>query len=398
MTPEERSNRAKFWICMAGIYVALFIPEIFVAPILLFGDRKATTEEAIAQQVWAHYWHFVLFLEIVYNLLAIIRKPDEKPANPLPEGRRPSFFLEQTNDEVGAILLFGKYLYTTGPGLVYRPLGITRHRRDSILIQQWEIPKDIPELYAEDERTELRMTSAPAQNDVDAEDSNADPLATGRLTLGVTCTISSRLDTKPGAYRSFVERIGTIRNFLQITDDIVVRRLRQEVIKRTPSKVLSEWEDLENDAKGRLTARVGLFGFADLDLGVKKFDLPKRVNEALADRTKAFIAVGEQRLQGQATLARDTLVAKANRLLKSAELNGTIDALKRAQMEKSGLGLTPDQALILAYQEVLRQGLSGAQYSLLATGKGGILDMAAMIQEALTGTKRRGGTTPTSES
>jgi hypothetical protein len=67
-------------------------------------------------------------------------------------------------------------------------------------------------------------------------------------------------------------------------------------------------------------------------------------------------------------------------------------------MEKGGLGLTQEQALALAYQEVLRQGLSGAQYSLLATGKGGILDMAAMIQEALTGTKRGGGATSTSES
>jgi regulator of protease activity HflC (stomatin/prohibitin superfamily) len=325
---------------MATIYVALFIPEIFVAPILLFGDRKATTEEAVAQQVWAHYWHFVLFLEIVYNLLAIIRKPNEKPANPLPEGMRPSFFLEQTNDEVGAILLFGRYLYTTSPGLIYRPPGITRHRRDSILIQQWEIPKDIPELYDEDEKSVLRMTSAPAQNAVKADDPNADPLATGRLTLSVTCTVSARLDTKPGAYRAFIERIGTIRNFLQITDDVVVRRLRQEVIRRTPSSVLSEWEDLERGAQQRLKDRVGNFGFAELDLGVKKFDLPKRVNEALADRTKEFINVESQRLAGQATLARDTLVAKAKRLLKSAELNGTIDALKRAQMEKGGLGLT----------------------------------------------------------
>ena len=122
----------------------------------------------------------------------------------------------------------------------------------------------------------------------------------------------------------------------------------------------------------------------------KGFDLPHRVNEALAERTKQHVNVETSRLAGEAEKVKNILVAEGVKALKRAEIDGTTEALIRA---KKDLGLSPEQAIVLAYNEVVAKALENARYTLLPQGKGGLLDpatMMAVMQEAVN-VSREGG-------
>lgn len=298
----------------------------------------------------------------------------------------------QGPNEVGALFVFGRYVCGTNPGLVYTPIGIITHRSDSVLIQQVEIPTDLADRYTDPETgkplTTLRMTTSPAlQNTEGATTSSTDdPLATGRLTLEVSVVISYRLSRSDEAYRAFVERIGTIEDFLQIVDDEVVTALRKEIAQVTPSQVFEQWKTIEGKVEDALRARVGEQGFDDLRVVVKAFDLPQRVNEELAERTKAHIAVGTERLKGDQARERDTRVAEANRALAAARIQGIIDAFHVANPEMT---LTEGQLVVLAHQAMLAEVLPTADHTAYGLGQGGLLD--PNIANLLTGLNRPAG-------
>ena len=346
---DERVARSRFFIGVLLAHVVIYLPELVLPPLSVFG-------------VEAHWYQLVLVTQIVLLI---------------------NSFKSQQPDEVGALLLFGKWLYQTKPGLVYSPPLITVWRHDSALLQQREIPGDLPERYG-DVKT-IRLTTAPSASTTksDRENTSTDPLETGRLTLEGSFVISQRLDTKPGAYRQFIERVGSFENFLQIADDLTVNRFSKEVIKRTPAQVLAEWDELDAKAKGMLLEKIGEFGFAELDVFAKGFDLPHRVNQALADRTKQNVDVETKRLEGLGEKEKNLLIAVGIKALKEAEVGGTVSALVRAKEE---FGMSTEQALFLAYQEVIAKSLEKAQYTLLPQGRGGMLDpasMMAVMQEAI---------------
>jgi regulator of protease activity HflC (stomatin/prohibitin superfamily) len=358
---DEPLAKRRFFIGVLLAHVVAYIPEFFLPVLEVF-------------KVEAYWYQFVLVVQIVLFI---------------------NSFKNQQPDEVGGLLLFGGWLYQTNPGLVYAPPLVTVWRHDSALLQQREIPGDLPERYGGAKT--IRLTTAPSARvmepggDTETKKETRDPLDTGRLTLEGSFVVAARLDRKPGAYRQFIERVGTFENFLQIADDLTVNRFSKEVIKRTPSQVFAEWDEIDKTSKALLIEKVGEFGFAELDVFAKGFDLPHRVNEALANRTKEHINVETKRLEGLGDKEKNILVAVGVKAMKEAEVGGTISALVRA---KSELGMTPEQALFLAYQEVIAKALEKAQYTLLPQGKGGVLDSASMMavmQEAIKAGREGGG-------
>jgi len=245
-------------------------------------------------------------------------------------------FETQQPDEVGGLLLFGRFLYQTEPGLIYSPPLVCKWLHESSTLQQFEIPGDLPEQY--NNQKTIRVTTAPS-GQTNAErsgsDDKHDPLNTGRLTLEGSFVIQARLDKRPGAFQQFIERIGSMDAFVKIADDLTVNRFSKEVIKRTPSQVLSQWEEIDRVSQESLEAKVGDYGFAELHVFAKGFDLPHRVNEALADRTNQHIGVETKRLEGLGEKQKNELVAVGVQALKKAEIAGTVDALVETK-EKLG--------------------------------------------------------------
>lgn len=352
---EEEVAKRHFWTGTALVYIALYIPGLFFEPLTVLGAEL-------------HWYQVVVVAQIIITI---------------------NSFRTQQPNEVGALLLFGQYLYQTKPGLVFAPPFVTEWRHEDSTLRQFEIPGDLPDRYGGAKT--IRVTTAPS---AEKEENSTDPLDTGRLTLEGSFAVASKLDTRPGAFRQFIEHVGTMENFKQMADDLVVNRFSKEVIKRTPSRVLQDWDELDRTSRELLREKVGSFGFdtKKLDVFAKGFDLPHRVNEALAERTKQHVNVETSRLEGEASKARDTLVAEGRKALKRAELDGTIEALAET---KEKIGLSPDQALVLAYNEVIGKALENATYTLLPQGRGGVLDpatMMAIMQEVLKD-GRNGGVT-----
>lgn len=354
---ESKSGEKKFWIAVGIGYLIIYIPSFFVPPVM-FGT------------IHLSWWIFVLFLQIIYTIASL---------------------REQKQNEVGAKTFFGKVLYETGPGLVFTPFFFCEHIKASSLIKQWEIPTDLPLLYGKDKEgnpiTSLRMTTAPTQSmksEGEKKEEN-DPLQTGRLTIEGKILVLARLDKEPGGFFQFVETMGSLNNFLEIADDLAVNTFRKEIAKKSPSEVFEEWEKIEQLATEALVKRVGSYGFVDLSVKAKEFDLPYKVNQALAARTSAHASVETERLKGEGIMKRDILVAKAVKALETAPIEGRIEALIVA-MNKDGMNLTAEQAVFMAYQEVIKSALKDANYTLLPQGQGGMLDPASMMsimQEAI---------------
>lgn len=374
-----------YWVIVLVVHALMYVPGLFLGPII--------ATEALTLS----YWHVVLFIQVVYDYLSFTRVTHIITKTQEIEGEKiktTALVVGQGPNEVGALYAFGFYICGTGSGLVYAPLFIIEHRRDSVLVQQTEIPGDLPSRYTDPETgtplQTLRMTTSPASKNTTSKDVQAsvdendgtqkkgtdeevdvDPLATGRLTLEVAATISYRLSRDPANYRRFVESVGSIDEFLQIADDEVITSLRREIALATPSEVFVQWKEIEARVKQSLIDRFGNLGFDDLDLNVKEFGLPKRVNEALADRTKENIAVGTERLKGEQAKQRDTRIAQANRALAAANLQGIIDAFRLAN---PGMELTEGQLLVLAHQSMLQTTLPTTQHTAYGLGVGGLLD------------------------
>jgi len=300
----------------------------------------------------------------------------------------------QGPDQVGGLMVFGMWLTQTKPGLVYAPRWITSYQADSINIQQKEIPGDLPERYpppsGEDRVVTLRMTSAPTEGETTSPDEEQvkapqDPLATGRLTLEVSVAVSYRLSDAQGEYQKFVRNVGSEDRFLQIADDEIVSLLRQEVARHTPSQIYTQWQQIEHAAENALKRRVGGFGFEEIRVTVKGFEVPKRVNEAFADRTAASINVGTERQKGMQTLARETLVAQANEKLAAADVNGVINAIKEAN---PGVVISEDDRMAIARLVLFAKTLPSANATYFDMGGGGLVPaMLGPLLEKLTTNK-----------
>ncbi len=349
LAKKSQTGKLVFWTSTVTIYFLLYLPEFFLPSFMVM-------------EVKLQWWYMILFFEIVYTIVS---------------------FEEQRQNEVGAKLFFGKILYETTPGLVFVPLLFCELVKESSLLLQWEVPTDLPEFYGMDKEGKpiksLRMTTAPASAPKTTDKGKeGDPLQTGRLTLEGKILILARIDKKPGGFSQFIERMGSVDNFLKVADDLTVNTFRKEIAKKSPSEVFEEWSDVEDTARTALKKRVGSYGFSDLDVRSKEFDLPHRVNESLADRTSAHVRVETLRLEGEGQMKRDLLVAKAVKALEAAPIEGRIKALKIAT-KKDGMKLTSDQAIFLAYQEVIKSALEEANYTLLPQGQGGMLDPASMM-------------------
>jgi len=341
---ESERGRRSFWNVVFIAYVCAYLPQFFVFEPLWKGETLS---------LW--WWQVVFLFQTVYSVASL---------------------QSQEANEVGAKMFFGRLVHQTEPGPVFVPLFFCSLEKESALLQQWELPTDVPELYS-GEKT-LRITTAFPKNEGSDE---KDPLQTGRLTLEGSVVVQARLDTKVGGFYQFIKRIGSTENFLRIIDDAVVNTIRKGAARKTPSEIFEGWNDLEKEAKEILAGRVGVAGFSELEVRVKGFDLPKRVNEALADRTAAHAAVETERLKGLAQKKHDLLVAEANAALKSAEIKGVVDAI--ASKKAKNLGITKEYALILAQQEVMGKALEKAKYTLLPAGGGGMLDPATITSVVL---------------
>lgn len=355
---KSRTTKKYFWLITVVVYTLLYIPEVFLNSLFSFFE------------ISAGWWHFMFAFQVAYTLASL---------------------RTQQQNEIGAKLFFGKVLYETEPGLVFVPIFFCDLMKESVNLQQWEIPTDLSELYGSDEEGKqiktLRMTTAPAPKNgtSDDVDKKGDPLQTGRLTLEGKLIVSARIDKKSGGFTQFIERIGNMDNFLKIADDIAVNTFRKEIAKRSPSEVFVDWHDIEIQATEGLKEKIGSFGFTELDVRSKEFDLPHTVNKALATRTAAYTGVETQRLEGEGKKQHDLLVAEAVKALAAAPIAGRIEALVKA-MSKDGLELTSEQAVFMAYQEVIKEAFEKANYTLLPQGQGGFLDPASMMsimQEAV---------------
>ncbi len=279
----------------------------------------------------------------------------------------------QQQNEVGGIFQFGRFLFQTKPGLLYVPPFICSLQKVSSNEMNIEIPKDTPWLYPElwepgsDGKVQnktLRMTTAFPKKD---ETDENDPLQTGRLTLEGTIALQIKLDSKPGAFRQFIEQVGSIRNFIEITDDSVVTAVRRDVVNKTPSEVFKKWKRINTNAEQQMDRYRDGCGFSKMSVKVKGFDLPKRVNEALADRTSAHVGVETGRLKGKSKGEELREQAVGERAAAAASSQGLVDALILAQKSKEdgGLGFTEEQALAMLGIQQIREGMEKSTYAIL---------------------------------
>lgn len=345
-------NRVVFWCVVLFAHAVLFVPAFVLEPltVTLFG---------LIEETKMGWWVVSVVLMFLLN------------ANP-------SSWAAQQQGFVGGKSAFGKLWYQTSPGLIYTLWGIFTHESAECRLKNLELPIDLPERYAgTDEEKVLRMTSAHAKEVVreGAQDvASMDPLSTGRLTLEVTIPVEYSLDNSPGAWRQYVNRIGSEARLLQIVDDRVVGSVRQEVVNHTPSEVFAQWKAIEASAGEEVDDLSRNCGIHQIRVRVKGFDLPHRVNEALADRTTQHTNVERDRLAGLGSKLKDTLTAEGKLALEQVPLRARIDQLRRAKMRS--LGLTNEQALQLAQIEVMGTSLTEANYSLIPRSADGTLEPA----------------------
>ena len=298
-------------------------------------------------------------------------------------------FTTQDAGKVGAKLLFRGLFYETSPGLIFIPYGIFTHEERSVAVEQKELPTDVPELYGNEEDGSkvkyIRMTTKfPSSGSQKASDQNTnDPLETGRLTFNTLITVSFSVSNKPGAFFQYFTRMQTLERFLGIADDVAVGYVKKQVKQRSPSKVLEDWQDIENNATALLNESVKGYGVEDVKITVKEFGLSRDVNTALSERTAAQTNVETQRLKGEGEKKLNIEQAQGIQAKKKAELVGPFEALSEAIKK---LGFTNEQALFLANQEAVARMYEKAKYSIVPSGKGGFMDQAAfmaVMQEAI---------------
>lgn len=310
----------------------------------------------LGKEMFVFYGESYSYFEVFFTLLAVYNL---------------SSIRSQSPGEVGGILFLDKYLFQTKQGVQYAPLFLCTFRKESALLRNWEIPKDVLHLYPElkgmvkkEDGTEVPIEQVLHLTTKNATDENSkDSIDTGRLTYDATVIVEARLDTSTGAFRQFLERVGDIDTFLRIVDDVVVNYIRKEVIKRIPSQVLEEWKQIERRANRKLEEKIGLSGFAEHSVRVKDFEVPKRVSEQFADSAKAKEAIKAARSD-----------AKSDRLAKKAPLQAVLEVV-----DSSNGKLSTDQAMKILYQGTISKSFENAKYTYLPQGKGGLMDPVYMM-------------------
>lgn len=336
-------NKYIFWLVVVVTHVVLFLPSFLFEPLKIsFGEEPT----------YFHWVYFSVFLCVLLNLL-------------------PFSWKTQKQGFVGGKNAFGALLYQTGPGPIYLFWGICTHEPEECRLNNKEIPTDIQDRYPPDQKDRLRMTTAPAQGN--SAGSGDDPLATGRLTLEVSIPIEWKLSSEPGAWRQWVDKVGSPERLLEIIDDRVVNEVRKEVTIHTPSEVFTEWRTIEAKALAQVD-EISDAGLDSLRVRVKEFDLPERVNKALADRTAQHANVETKRLEGLADKLKDELRAHGLRALAEAPLQAVVNVVEEGVRK----GMTSEELGRLAYAQLMQTALQNAQYSLIPQGSGGVLDPATL--------------------